>query len=245
MIKKVIHYCWFGGKPLPNSAKKCIDSWRRFLPDYVIKEWNETNFDVNAITYTKQAYIQKKYAFVSDYVRFYVLYHEGGVYFDTDVELIASPDDIISEGPFMGCEIDGGKDIKIAVAPGLGLAAYPHMDIYEKLLNKYKVLSFQNRDGSLNLKTVVSYTTEVLKESGLQNVKGIQKVGGIIIYPKEFFNPFDNNTGKLSLTKNTRSIHWYNKTWVSTHERVRSRITRVFHRIFGEDCFRWFKRRKS
>ena len=88
MIPKVIHYCWFGGNPLPESAQKCIASWRKFLPDYEIKEWNESNFDVNAIPYTAQAYAAKKYAFVSDYARFSILYDNGGLYFDTDVEVI-------------------------------------------------------------------------------------------------------------------------------------------------------------
>ncbi len=106
MIPKVIHYCWFGGNPLPESAQKCIASWRKFLPDYEIKEWNESNFDVNAIPYTAQAYAAKKYAFVSDYARFSILYDNGGLYFDTDVEVIRPMDDIIENGPFMGFEID-------------------------------------------------------------------------------------------------------------------------------------------
>lgn len=103
-IPKVIHYCWFGGNPLPSLAEKCIASWRKYLPDYEIKRWDESNFDVNIIPYTKQAYEAKKYAFVSDYARFWILYNYGGLYFDTDVEVIRSMDDIIAAGPFMGCE---------------------------------------------------------------------------------------------------------------------------------------------
>lgn len=102
MIPKVIHYCWFGGNPLPKSAQKCIALWRKYLPDYEIKEWNENNFDVNIIPYTAEAYKAKKYAFVSDYARFWILYKYGGLYFDTDVEVIKNMDDIISKGPFMG-----------------------------------------------------------------------------------------------------------------------------------------------
>ena len=112
MIPKVIHYCWFGGNPLPASAKKCIASWRKYLPDYEIKEWNESNFDVNIIPYTAEAYKAKKYAFVSDYARFWILYKYGGLYFDTDVEVIKNMDDIIAKGAFMGCENEakpGGK----------------------------------------------------------------------------------------------------------------------------------------
>ena len=103
-IPKIIHYCWFGRSPLPELAKKCIASWRKYFPDYEIKEWNEDNFDVNSILYTSQAYQAKKYAFVSDYARFWILYMYGGLYFDTDVEVIRPMDDIIQRGPFMGCE---------------------------------------------------------------------------------------------------------------------------------------------
>lgn len=104
MIPKIIHYCWFGGNPLPEDAKKCIASWKKYLPDYEIKEWNESNFDVNCCPYVKEAYEAKKYAFVSDYARFHVLYREGGLYFDTDVEVIKNMDYIIAAGNFMGFE---------------------------------------------------------------------------------------------------------------------------------------------
>ena len=110
MIPKIIHYCWFGGNPLPELAMKCIESWRTYFPDYEIKEWNEDNFDVNIIPYTKEAYENKKYAFVSDYARFWILYNHGGIYFDTDVEVIKKMDDIIEKGSFMGCEKKVTKD---------------------------------------------------------------------------------------------------------------------------------------
>ena len=104
MIPKIIHYCWFGGNPLPELAIKCIESWKKYLPDYEIKEWNESNFDINCCAYVREAYEAKKWAFVSDYARFWILYQHGGLYFDTDVELIKSIDDLIVKGAFMGCE---------------------------------------------------------------------------------------------------------------------------------------------
>ena len=126
MIPKVIHYCWFGRNPLPPFAVKCIESWKKFLPGYEIKEWNEDNFDVNIIPYTQEAYEARKYAFVSDYARFYILYHHGGIYFDTDVEVIKSIDDIIERGAFMGCENEAKPGATaLAVAPGLGLGCNP------------------------------------------------------------------------------------------------------------------------
>ena len=101
-IPNTIHYCWFGGNPLPPLAEKCIASWKKYLPNYDIKRWDESNFDVNSIPYTKQAFAAGKYAFVSDYARFWILYNYGGIYFDTDVELINNMDGIIASGPFMG-----------------------------------------------------------------------------------------------------------------------------------------------
>ena len=106
MIPKKIHYCWFGRNPLPDSALRCIASWKKYLPDYEILEWNEDNFDVNSIQYIAQAYKVKKYAFVSDYARFKILYEHGGLYFDTDVEVIKPMEEIVSRGPFLGFEIN-------------------------------------------------------------------------------------------------------------------------------------------
>ena len=129
MIPKVIHYCWFGRNPLPSLAIKCIESWRKYLPDYEIKEWNEDNFDVNIIPYTQEAYQVGKYAFVSDYARFWILYKYGGLYFDTDVEVIKPMDDIIARGPFMGCEKDVSDTSVASVAPGLGLGVNPGLGL--------------------------------------------------------------------------------------------------------------------
>lgn len=229
-IPKKIHYCWFGRNPLPESALKCIASWRKFFPDYEIIEWNEDNFDVNVIPYTSQAYAAKKYAFVSDYARFKILYENGGLYFDTDVEVIRPMDDIIAKGAFMGCELEGNDEI--AVNPGLGLGVESGNDVYGKILEEYSKFRFMNEDGSLNLTTVVKYTTDILKSYGLKNKEGIQKVGVITVYPKDYFNPLDDNTGKLNITDNTRSIHWYSKTWLNVSP-WRTRLSRLSHRLFG------------
>ena len=123
-IPKVIHYCWFGGNPLPELAQRCIDSWRKYLPDYEIKEWNESNFNVNIIPYTAEAYQQGKYAFVSDYARFWILYRYGGIYFDTDVEVIRPLDDVLDRGGFMGFETHYKESLnphEVATNPGLSL----------------------------------------------------------------------------------------------------------------------------
>lgn len=229
MIPKVIHYCWFGRNPLPRLAQKCIASWRKYFPDYDIKEWNEDNFDVNIISYTKEAYEAKKYAFVSDYARFWILYHYGGLYFDTDVEVIKSMDDIIAKGPFMGCEKDAGISgaTALAVAPGLGLGVNPGLGLYGELLNLYAGFHFLKENGDLDLKTVVDYTTELLVSHGLNNSSEIQKVAGIWIYPKEYFCPIDYRTNQMIITANTRSIHHYAASWHGTGQKLKMKIIQI------------------
>ncbi len=217
MIPKKIHYCWFGGSPLPESAKKCIASWEKYLPDYEIKEWNESNFDVNCISYTKEAYASKKYAFVSDYARFKILYDEGGIYFDTDVEVIKQMDAIICEGPFMGCERDADpvNNISIFVAPGLGLGVTPGHVLYGEIIEVYNGLHFIMQDGKMNLRTVVDYTTEILVKYGLKNIPGIQKIENVLIYPSEYFCPKSVVDGKLRLTANSYTVHHFDQSWQS------------------------------
>lgn len=238
-IPKVIHYCWFGGNPLPPLAKRCIDSWKQFLPEYEIKQWDESNFDVNSIPYISEAYQEKKYAFVSDYARFWILYRYGGLYFDTDVEIIKSLDDIIAAGPFMGCEKQGTpierdkidsnkKDFipNIRIAPGLGIGVYPHHKVYAEIIKLYSTLSFYSPDGTLNQKTIVEYTTDLFHRYGLKNSSEIQTVCGINIYPEDYFCPL-SPTLVLALTSNSRTIHHYSASWETTAVRLRKKIKRL------------------
>lgn len=221
MIPKIIHYCWFGGNPLPKLAEKCIESWKKFFPDYEIKEWNEENFNVNIIPYTKEAYEAKKYAFVSDYARFWILYHYGGLYFDTDVEVIKPLNEIIERGAFMGCEGDGATSGNFPnVAPGLGLGVNSGQGLYKEILDLYGSLHFKNSNGSLNTKTVVEYTTEILCKHGLKNENNIQECAGVYIYPKEYFCPLSYEDKKLHITENTYTIHHYSASWIPAYRRV-------------------------
>ncbi|WP_418210488.1 glycosyltransferase family 32 protein [Bacteroides zhangwenhongii] len=242
MIPKVIHFCWFGHNPLPASAQKCIASWRKYFPDYEIKEWNEDNFDVNIIPYTSEAYSVKKYAFVSDYVRFWVLYHYGGLYFDTDVEVIRPMDDIIERGAFMGIEVPAQFGVTtLAVAPGLGIGCNSGLKLYQSVLERYENLHFLLKDGNFNSFAVVRITTEALLNEGLKYTNEIQKVADIWIYPVDYFNPLDDATGRLNITSNTRSIHWYSKTWLPTSP-LKIKLIRFCHRHFGVNCFVTIKR---
>ena len=240
MIPKIIHYCWFGRNPLPELAQKCIASWKKYLPDYEIKEWNEDNFDVNIIPYTAEAYAQKKYAFVSDYARFWILYKYGGLYFDTDVEVIKPLDDIIARGPFMGCETDStnktapaqgaGQGVSaLSANPGLGLGVAPGLgrSLIKQMLDYYDGKHFINEANMRNQITVVHIATKVLFENGLQDVQGLQQVDGFWIYPSEYFCPINVTTGRMHITSNTRTIHHYAATWVNKRFSLKEWLKRL------------------
>jgi len=237
MIPKTIHYCWFGRNPLPDDAVRCIESWKKFLPDYEIKEWNEDNFDVSICPYVKEAYNAKKYAFVSDYARFWVLYNYGGLYFDTDVEVIRPMEHIIAKGPFMAIEKSIATEnpdsgVQLGVAPGLGLAAEPRSEILKHLIDKYNKIDFNpDKDG-----TIVGITTRLLVEHGLQNRNEIQKVGEFTIYPADYFCPMDHTTGLTTVTERTVAIHHYTASWVN-HNTLQFRLHQfknLCYRIFGK-----------
>lgn len=233
MIPKVIHYCWFGHNPLPELARRCIATWKKFFPDYVIKEWNEDNFDVGMIPYIRDAYQEEKFAFVSDYARYWILYQYGGLYFDTDVEVIRPMDDIVGKGPFMGIEVPGKGNQYPQVAPGLGLGAEPGMAFYKDMLDYYADLQFYREDGSMNLVTIVQYNTKVLISFGLQKTDDIQEVAGMSIYPVDYFNPMDSLSRRLTITDNTRSIHRYAASWTGKSH-LRKVFSRIVHRLFGK-----------
>ncbi len=236
MIPKIIHYCWFGRNPLPSSALKCIASWRKYLPDYEIKEWNEDNFDVNIIPYTQQAYEAKKYAFVSDYARFWILYHYGGLYFDTDVEVVNNMDEIVARGPFMGIEQGALIEGKPMVAPGLGLGVETGHPFYKRMLQRYATLNYKNLDGTTDTTTIVSYTTRELYEYGMKPSDDIQEVDGIWIYPADYFCPMDSTTGIISRTDRTVSIHHYDCSWMdhNTFSFKMHQIKNLLYKIIGQ-----------
>ena len=231
MIPKIIHYCWFGRGPLPELAQKCIASWKKYLPDYEIKEWNEDNFDVNIIPYTAEAYKAKKYAFVSDYARFWILYQYGGIYFDTDVEVIRPMDDIIERGNFMGFETDpsftNDDASKASVNPGLGMGVAPGLGLIKKMLDFYEGRHFEFIPGGIGQLTIVHIATEVLRKAGLKQQQGIQQVDDMWIYPAEYFCPINLKTGRIHVRPNTRTIHHYAGTWQDKHFSFKEWIKKV------------------
>lgn len=207
-IPRVIHYCWFGGNTLPKSAVKCIKSWQKYCPDYEIKRWDESNFDVNCNPYCKFAFENKKWAFLTDYIRLKVVYDNGGVYLDTDVELLKPLDDLIKDGAYMGFQNE------TEVATGLGFASEKGNEFIGENMRYY-----ENLTDFSQLRSCPIITTELLIPYGLKEDNGsIQKVAGMNIFPPEYLCPKNERTGLSEKTKNTHSIHhfdasWFEKSW--------------------------------
>lgn len=215
-IPKIIHYCWLGDKPLPENAKKCIRSWKKYCPDYEIRRWTEKDFDLNINTYTKQASEAKAWAFASDYIRLWIIYNYGGIYLDTDVQIIKNFDPLLNNTAFAGTE-----DTKF-VALGLGFGAEAGNKIIAEHMQQYNDLVFTYEDGTYNKTPIPYYTTEVLKKHGfIPGKKEIQRLDNILIYPPEYFCPKDFETGITKLTKNTFSIHHFDASWYSEDEQAK------------------------
>lgn len=232
MIPHKIHYCWFGKNEKNKNVLNCIDSWRKNFPDYEIIEWNEDNFDIFCCPYVQEAYQQQKWAFVSDYVRFWCLFYVGGIYFDTDVEVLRDMSDILVRGPYMGLQKDLSKsDDVLNINPGLGMAAYKGMPILKDILNLYERQSFCRKGGKENLKTVVQYTTELFQAKGYNgDTKNINFFEGIYIYPTDYFCPMDTWSGKIDITSNTYTIHHFDASWYNGIDRLIMLIFRSFSR---------------
>lgn len=231
-IPKVIHYCWFGGSSLGEKERSCIESWRRTLPDYEIRRWDEKNFDINSCDYCREAYERKMWAFVSDYARFKILCENGGVYLDTDVEVIKSIDNLVESGPFMGFQDDfsicGSPDVgeggNGTVAPGLGMAAYAHMPLFEEIVDYYESTHFILKNGDCDITNVVDITTGIMLHHGLSAIDGPQNVAGITIYPSDYFNPKDSWTGEIRLSRNSYMIHHFNMSWLRPSQHTERRL---------------------
>lgn len=227
---KILHYCWFGKNPLPESTQKYIESWKKYCPDFELKCWDETNFDIESVPFTADAYSGKKWAFVSDYVRTYALYHEGGLYLDTDVELIGSLDDLLAYS-FLGFEeID-------YVNPGLiAHASEKQMDFYGQVLEKYHSIKF-DVNHLFEMTSPIIYT-EILEKAGLKRDGSFQCIDGINVYPTEYFNPLGKDWRRREFfTKNTRSIHHFHASWFEKTERQYFLLRRTHGEFWGKVLF--------
>lgn len=232
MIPKIIHYCWFGGKPLPELATRCITSWRKILPDYRIKEWNENNFDLDLFQYTREAYDLKKYAFVTDVVRLFVLQTEGGVYMDTDVEILKPIDLFLNNCAFSGFESDHSLPTGI-------MASVSNGQWISDLLKYYKNKSFFNSHGQPDLITNVVVISNMMKIKGFQLNNKYQIITNYVaFYPSEYFCPKSPANGTVFITENTVCIHHFAGSWVnpiSTVIRFKILISKILSSIIGQN----------
>ena len=225
-IPKKIHYCWLGRNPKPKSVLKCIESWKKFCPDYEIIEWNEDNLDISSHLYSRQAYEAKAWAFATDYFRLWIVYTHGGIYLDTDVEIIKPLDPLLENKAFMGFEEED------KIASGLGFGAEAGSPFLAENMKIYEALAFRNEDGTYNRLPAPEYSTKVAMAHGLTKDDGkIQQVLDLTCYPREYFSPKDYFTGRLHVTKNTYSIHHYDSTWFTPEEQVQRKRDLVVARL--------------
>lgn len=235
MIPKIIHWCWFGRGELPPLAKKCIESWKNLLPDYEIKMWNEDNFDVSSVQYVSEAYQKCKYAFVSDYVRLYALYTEGGIYMDSDVEVLKRLDEFHELTAFTGYESNG------ACLTGI-MGSEKGGRWVKDLLDEYQGRQFIKSDGSLNMTTNVKYTVRLMKAKGLR-LDGTKEIVSdyVAIFPWDYFCPKSWKTGEITTTANTRTIHHFAASWWGPRDRC-IHWTKRHLGEFPARCVRYFWR---
>lgn len=225
MIPKRIHYCWFGGRPKGKKERACIESWKKYCPDYDIIEWNESNIDLDMMPFVRQAYDAGKYAFVSDVVRLWALVSYGGIYFDTDVEVVRSLDALLDYKGFIGFEIPD------YVNTGQGVGAEKGNKIVREMLNHYRELRFTGTDRTSCVIKCTEINTRIFRQHGLICSGEFQLIEGFAVFPAEFFNPYDDPTGRLYKTENTYSIHWYSKSWMNKRTILRSKLTKPLHRV--------------
>lgn len=216
MIPKTIHYVWFGGGEFSELQLHCIDSWKKYLPEYELIRWDESNFDICMNRYCKEASEERKWAFVSDYVRLWALVNYGGIYMDTDVEILAPLDRFLEHEAFSGFESD------TQIPTGL-MAAEANQPLFEELLADYDSRIFRNENGSLNLTTNVVYITETCNKYGFIANNQFQVVKGFALYPNDYFCPKSHQTGEIQITGNTYAIHHFDGSWLPDDQKGLSR----------------------
>lgn len=226
MIPKVIHYCWFGGNPLPEEAVRCINSWKKYCPDYVIKEWNEKNFDIECCKYVREAYDAKKWAFITDYVRLYALVIEGGIYMDTDVEVVKPLDDFLHHQAFSGFQtVD-------SIPTGI-MACEKSFEPFAELLAEYDSREFITDNGELNIIPNTVYITNLFLKYGLRLNNSYQVVRGFALYPSDYFCAKSYHTGIVHTTENTHTIHHFAGSWLTDESKRRKEFREKMTEKYG------------
>lgn len=235
MIPKTIHYIWFGKNHYPELTKKCMESWEKYCPDYKLILWNEDNFDLDSCQFVKEAYKEKKYAFVSDYVRLEVLYKYGGVYLDTDVEITKSLDEFLNLHAFSGFEDEESIPTGIMGCEKGNL-------LFKELLNYYEGRTFIKDNGTYDMVTNVEIITNQLSTKGFIPNNKLQTVDGFTLYPNDFFCPINPTSGIINITDNTHAIHHFSGSWLSIEQREglkkRKKLVKRYGKKVGIFLFR-------
>lgn len=225
MIPKIIHYCWYGKKKMPRVVRKCIKSWKKFCPEYEIVCWNEENTNFHYNSYLWEAYQKKRWAFVSDVVRLMAVYEYGGIYLDTDVELLKPIDSLLINQAYFA------KETLERVATGLGFGAEKHNWVVNLLLQDYKESHFIMENGQLDQTSCPKRLTKVLREIGLEEGSDIQNLNGCMIYPPEYFCPRQFGSKVIKITDNTYSIHYFRGSWIPFEYKVKKAIVILFGKL--------------
>ncbi len=217
MIPKIINYCWFGRNPLPNDVKQCISSWKTKCPDYQIIQWNEDNFDVNANHFTREAYKNRSWAFVSDYARLKIIYENGGIYLDTDVELLKNLDQLLDNDCYIGMQ-----QSESLCNTGLGFGAIRHSLVVKEMLDQYSGIDFDKNN--LNLLACPYLNTKAISKFGDFSNSKITKLEQVTIFPPEFFDPYSN---EILLSDKTISVHHYSASWTKGTQRLKRQVAGI------------------
>lgn len=220
MIPRIIHYCWFGGNELPELERSCIASWSRVMPGCEIIRWDESNFDVERCAFSREAYAADNWAFVSDYARFKILHENGGIFLDTDVELLKPLDELLELDAFTGFTKDSSF-----VNPGLVVASEAGGHVMADIVRKYESMSLLPQKGRIHPQSSPRMLTALLEESyGLKRDGCLQELDGLTVFPAEFFDPIDPHTGAMSIAETTYSIHHYSGTWLLPAKKYRLKM---------------------
>lgn len=230
MIPKKIHYIWLGGKPLTDLGQKCLESWKKYCPDYEIIRWDESNFDINQNIYCREAYENKKYAFASDYIRLWVLYNHGGIYMDTDVEILRNPDMFLAEKAFSGFE-------NAEMIPTGIMACEKDNPLFKEFLEYYDGRRFVKEEGGFDSTTNVKIITDICLGYGLIQNNQKQTVKDMTFYPNDFFCPKDYATRELYLTKNSVAIHHFDGSWLKAETRLYLKYKEKYGKKTGKILF--------
>ncbi|GEA91528.1 glycosyltransferase family 32 protein [Leuconostoc mesenteroides] len=246
MIPKKIHYIWFGKQEKTDKVKECIKSWEKNLSDYEIIEWNESNFDSSLSPFVVEALNAKMFAFASDFVRLWVIYNYGGIYLDTDVEVVKSYDELLENKAFFGTEeID-------SINTGLSFGAEKGNEIIKDLMDLYADRKFIEKNGSFNLKTTNMIVTEYFVRNGYKLTSKIQVIKGAVIYPRQYFSPIKWWNGTKKIEPSTYSIHWYSASWLNESSKskylngvttiIKHYIVLSIRKVFGYSSYEYIKK---